>query len=199
MSSLIRKASMITSALRRISGFGVTLRTVRKEDLPLIVQWRNDERVRPYMGSTRLVDLDIMRVWLQYIQSCNDRIAFLAYQDDVPNGFLELRNIDSAQSCCEQGIFINPEKFGERLALRMTLCQELVLQKLSIENVILKIRKINEKNKSFWLRNEASLQKEDENFYCFVSTKKTRVKNLRSAAKALGYEKEWDNIYTDHG
>lgn len=177
MNERIKK--LLNSDAKVYSGYGLTVRIMNKSDIPLVVKWRNDDRVRQFMGNTQNQNLITMTFWLNKIMRDCSCLPFIIENNGDSVGFLELKNFDLyGPSSCEQGIFLNPDFIGKGLMKSINLILEEILSDLEICDLIGVIRKDNLRNRHIWEKIGAELIKEDEEFCTYVSRKDVRCNNL---------------------
>lgn len=151
------------------SGYGLKIRIMNKADIPLVVKWRNDDRVRKYMGNTQNQNLITMTFWFNKIMKEHSCLPFIVENNEDCIGFLELKNFETYGPCsCERGIFLNPDYIGKGLMKSINLLLEEICYDIGITHLIGVIRRYNLRNRHIWEKMGAELIKEDDEFCTYV-------------------------------
>ena len=90
----------------------VSLRLMTEEDFPLIVRWRNDERVRSNFIYRDDFTLEGQRSWKETMIDTGKALQFIICEncrDLRPVGCVYFRDIDKSSAEAEYGIFIGEE------------------------------------------------------------------------------------------
>lgn len=181
--------------VRRVSAFGVNMRLVEQQDVPLLCRWRNHQEIRPYMDDTRVVTPQVMTVWLNKQRSSTNSLAYMCFTGQTAAGFTELKKIDWDQGCCEGGIFLfGEEYFGTGLASNIALCREVIMHRLGISVLISRIRKGNLRGIKFCQKYGGELVGEERNFLTYVHDYGRRRAALEYLAKKIGRGAEYARL-----
>ena len=170
---------LLNSNAKVYSGYGLKIRIMRKDDIPSVVKWRNDNRVKKFMGNTESQNLITMKFWFNKITREHSCLPFIIENNEESIGFLELKNFEVyGPHSCEQGIFLNPDYIGKGLMKSINFVLEEILSELEINDLIGVIRKDNFRNRHIWEKTGAELIKEDNEFCTYISRKEARRNNL---------------------
>lgn len=182
--------------IKRVSAFGIDMRLVEAEDLPLLCTWRNHPAIRPFMDDCRPVTPQVMAVWLNKKRTSNSSLAYICYAKQAAVGFTELKNIDWEQRRCEGGIFLfGEEYFGTGLAYAIALCREIVLQTLGIPVLISRVRKNNVRGMKFCKKYGGEFEREEDDFLIFTHKYECRMAGLQHLAQKIGMATEFSQIF----
>lgn len=128
----------------KLERYGISLRSVRAEDLEIVRTWRNSDLVRPYMFYQKIISKQDQKRWFSKLNPL-DNFYFIISYNDVQIGVCNIRDIDWEKGHCEGGIFVGEEKFlNSSVPIRavLTAC-EYWFNFLSIEKVSISILKGN--------------------------------------------------------
>lgn len=73
-----------------------------------ILEWRNDDRIRKYMHTQRLISFDEHFKYIKSINKTKDSLSFLVKQNEVYLGVIRLLNINN--DSCEIALYKNPKE-----------------------------------------------------------------------------------------
>lgn len=178
------------------SGFGIELKKLRPEDLPLLCHWRNTDEILYQMEDFRQVSVPVLEFWLKKMESTGCNFPFFAWHKEEPVAYLDMRNCDFARSCCEDGIFLfDPSRFGSGIAGRIWLCREQVLQGLGIRDVFSTIRAENGRSRRFFEKMGARFVRMEKGFLLYQQEMEARLAALRRVAAQLGLLEEYERLY----
>ncbi|MDB4655752.1 GNAT family N-acetyltransferase [Flavobacteriales bacterium] len=94
----------------KLERYGISLRSIRAEDLETVRTWRNSDLVRPYMFYQKIISQQDQKQWFSKLNPLNN-FYFIISHNDVQIGVCNIRDIDWKKGCCEGGIFVGEEKF----------------------------------------------------------------------------------------
>lgn len=126
----------------------VSLRLMREEDFPLIVEWRNKERVRNNFIYREDFTLESQRKWAETQVRSGKVVQFIICEnekDSRPIGSVYFRDIDFCLKEAEYGIFIGEDDaigkgYGNESAI---LALDYAKEELELESLILRAFKRN--------------------------------------------------------
>lgn len=102
-----------------LQGYHVKLMQLRREDLEMVRQWRNDPKIQQFMLSQSQITSEQQQAWFEKINSDPRHIQFVIYYKDVPIGAANLKVIlgDSLQNAqvIEPGLYIYDDKYRANL------------------------------------------------------------------------------------
>lgn len=174
-----------------LKGFGIEFVPVRAEHIPLICEWRNDPRVLPFMDDTRLVDENVLSVWLNRIKNSEKEKAYIAFHDNCPICFLSLSKIDNKEKSCSTGIFMSPNYINSGMWKLVYLLREKLLQILNIENIYEQVRKNNNRNVQVLSKLGGICIKQDKDFAYYILELQPRRQALASIAELYDMKEEY--------
>ncbi|WP_298066999.1 GNAT family N-acetyltransferase [uncultured Mailhella sp.] len=182
----------LRAELSRIAAFGVELRSVEEQDLPMLCHWRNKPEILPFMGDVRPVTPQVMRFWLGRVQSGDTVWPYIGCWDGTPVGYIEIKDIDWSNSSCTSGIFLSgKENFSTGVSFCLVLCREIVLARLGLKLLISKIRPNNVRSIRFCTAYGAEYVRTDGEFLVYHYEFSRRRQKLKTIAAALGMKDEF--------
>lgn len=130
-----------------IRGEKVALGPLRRELIPLFLQWANDFDVtRTVTQGNRPVTLDAENAWYEKM-NVPDARNFVMYDVDgmVPVGVCGIFDINLVDRACEFGIMVGDKtRWGKGLATEAAkLCAGYAFRALSLNNVLLRVQADN--------------------------------------------------------
>lgn len=87
------------------------------EEKRMVLKWRNDDRVRKWMYSSKQATEEEHFNYIKTLESRDDRWYWLVYRENLPVGVLVLALQDIDNEMFEHGIYMNPELSGEGFGL----------------------------------------------------------------------------------
>ena len=132
---------------KELVGEKIILRPVEDSDTPLIVRWRNNERVRRNFIFQEPFTEEMHRNWLhtRVVSGDVEQFMILEAVKRKPIGSVYLRDIDYNQKTAEYGIFIGEDtEIGKgygTIAGRMML--HIAFEKLGLEQIYLRVYEDN--------------------------------------------------------
>lgn len=181
---------------RSFSGFGIELKTLRPEDLPLLCHWRNTDEILRHMEDERKVSVPVLEFWLKKSEASGRSFPFLACYRGEPVAYADLRNCDFARSRCEDGIFLfGSSNYGSGIASRIWLCREQALRALDIRDVFSSIRPENGRSRHFFEKMGARFVGREKGFLRFRQELPARRAALRRVAAQLSLSEEYERLF----
>lgn len=98
----------------------ITLRTIEKSDLGLIMQWRMDPDITRYMNTDPVLTMEGQLKWLASIQDREDVAYWVIVIDDVPAGVINITGLDREDGVCGWGYYVG-EKSKRSLKAALSL------------------------------------------------------------------------------
>ena len=83
-----------------------SLRKLKENDLPIVLEWRNSEKVRPYMFSDHLITEKEHQEWFANIKNSKITKYYIFEVNGEPAGLSSFINIDETNRTCEWGFYI---------------------------------------------------------------------------------------------
>lgn len=84
------------------------LRPMTEDDLPLVLEWRNSERVRGNMYTDHVISMEDHRVWFEGVRAEAVPRCMVFECRDKPLGVVNLSGIDKRNNKCHWGFYIGP-------------------------------------------------------------------------------------------
>lgn len=85
---------------------GYNLRLLEKNDLPVVLRWRNSERIRSNMYTDHVIDLEEHRAWFERVADDDmSRYLILEHRHE-PIGLSYFTDIDKTNGSCVWGFYI---------------------------------------------------------------------------------------------
>jgi len=129
------------------------LKEIDENDLPLILNWRNQGSIRGVMYNSDMILWEQHSQWFNKLQKSDSAISKVFYFDDIPYGVLNITQIDPVNNTCEWGFYIGsltaPKGMGTILGYTALnyIFQELHIRKLSAQVFEFNNKSINFHNK----------------------------------------------------
>ncbi len=82
------------------------IRSLREEDLPKVLAWRNSDRIRANMYNDHLITLEEHSAWFQRIQQDRNSQHLIFEYDDCPVGVINITQIDPQNNKCYWGFYL---------------------------------------------------------------------------------------------
>ncbi len=109
---------------KKISAFGIELKFLEKSDLPLLLLWRNQPSIRPFLDDPREISLPMLSFWYEKILRYKTCLPWLAYYNNTAVAYTEIKDMDPVNKSCAGGLFLFGEKYyGAGLSYRIVLCR----------------------------------------------------------------------------
>lgn len=87
------------------------LRTINESDLPLVLKWRNSERIRLVMNNKSIISWEQHLNWFKEIRKCKEQEVFIIELNSKPIGIASFKKEKEKINSCEWGIYVgSPQK-----------------------------------------------------------------------------------------
>jgi UDP-4-amino-4,6-dideoxy-N-acetyl-beta-L-altrosamine N-acetyltransferase len=86
----------------------VQLKEISDKDLPLVLSWRNQEKIKNVMINDKNVSWDEHLAWFENLKDNEDIIVLLFSLDDRPLGLVNFK-VDRLNEKCEWGFYIGAQ------------------------------------------------------------------------------------------
>lgn len=87
-----------------------TLRSLEEDDLRVVLQWRNTEKIREVMYSSKVISWEEHYKWFQSMKGRSDYKVYILIHKDKPIGVVNFQHINLEHRRCEWGLYIGEEK-----------------------------------------------------------------------------------------
>ena len=98
---------------------GYRLRPIEENDLPVVLEWRNSDRVRAYMYTDHIITEDEHRKWFESLSHDRTNHCLVFEEDGKLHGVVTVSRVDSRNNKCFWGFYIgdpaSPRGTGKRL------------------------------------------------------------------------------------
>ena len=129
-------------------GPGLSLRLMEEKDFPLIVKWRNMDRIRKNFIYRKDFTLEGQRQWKETMIDTGKVVQFMICENSAagrPVGCVYFRDIDLDEKCAEYGIFIGEDDcigkgYGNEAA---TLATDYAKEVMGLKKLILRVFSFN--------------------------------------------------------
>lgn len=102
-----------------LSGYKVTLKRVVRDDLEMLREWRNHDKIKAFMLSQENISAEQQVAWFEKIQQSNNQAHYVIYYKDEAIGSANIRavNTDNLQtaSVIEPGLYIFADQYRSNL------------------------------------------------------------------------------------
>ncbi len=175
-----------------VFAFGIELEIVQDNDLPLLMFWRNQPDILPFMDNTRKISLNGLRFWHTRIRQKGNTFAYIARSSGIPVGYAELKNVNNAEKSCEDGLIIfDRQNRGTGLSHRIMFCREIISERLGIRSMMNRIHFKNEASINFYKKYGSELVRHEGDFLLFVYEYRKRRSCMEKIAIHLGLYDEY--------
>ena len=131
-----------------VRGEKVSLRLLEESDFPLIVGWRNKDRIRKNFIYREEFTLEGQRTWKETMIDTGKVVQFMICENDRdfrPVGSVYFRDIDNEEKSAEYGIFIGEDDamgrgYGNETA---SLAISYARETMGLKKLILRVFKFN--------------------------------------------------------
>lgn len=177
---------------REIGAFGVELKPLAREELPLLCHWRNHEDVLPFMDVPHKTSLENLTFWYNKIHAYQTAVAWLVHARGVPVAYTELKALRREEKSCEGGIFLFGKRhYGTGLSSRIVLAREIMMRRLGLETLYSLIQPENYRGIAFCKKYGGEYTGEKQGMHVYVHKKQRRLKMLGVLAEKLGLASEF--------
>ena len=87
-----------------------SLRQLEESDLPLILEWRNDETVRKNMYTDHIITIEEHKLWYANLNQRNDQLYFICECNEKPIGVVNFVQLDLHNHCAYWGFYLGGEQ-----------------------------------------------------------------------------------------
>lgn len=182
--------------IAHIAAFGIELKQLEENDIPLLCHWRNHAEILPYMEDTRPATPQTMHFWFNKVRSGGTVQPYFAYMNNKPIGYTEIKNIDRKNSCCEGGLFLfGPKYIGTGLSYNIILCRELVMDRLNLKTLISRIHAANTRSINFCAKYGGEYARTEGEFLIYIYEFSRRRARLKVIAGILGMSQEFSHYF----
>ena len=98
-----------------LKGKKVSLKSIQKEDIELIRQWRNSKDINQFYIFRGYISKEQQRQWFEKVTTSGRDYYFLVIVDDKPIGLSQIKNIDWDRREGETGMFIAKDEYKNSL------------------------------------------------------------------------------------
>ncbi|MDE6735685.1 MAG: GNAT family N-acetyltransferase [Desulfovibrio sp.] len=180
---------------REIGAFGVELKPLAREDLPLLCHWRNQEDVLPFMDVPHKTSLENLTFWYNKIQAYHTTVAWIVHAQEAPVAYTELKDIRIPEKSCEGGIFLfGKRQYGTGLSSRIVLAREIMMRRLGLDTLYSRIRAGNGRGLAFCQKYGGEYTGEKQGMLVYVHKKQRRLEMLGALAEKLGLAPEFASL-----
>lgn len=104
----------------RIQKYGISLRTIQRDDLELIRTWRNDPFVQKTMLFQETISSEDQQSWFENLGNSN--VYFLLTVEEKKVGVLHVKSIDWEKRSGEAGVFIGDPGYRNSNVPMLAIC-----------------------------------------------------------------------------
>ena len=127
-----------------LTGFGVVLKRITKEDIEQIRRWRNQDFVRDQMFHTELITETQQDAWFESVNNCFN-YYFVIHVDELPIGVIYAKQVNPKTLAGEGGIFIGEHAYltSDSPARASMLLLHFCFNKLMLSSSLIRIKEGN--------------------------------------------------------
>lgn len=85
---------------------GYSLRKIEESDLPLILDWRNNETVRKNMYTDHIISREEHKLWFSKLNQSNDQLYFICEYNEKPIGVVNFVQLDMQNQSAYWGFYL---------------------------------------------------------------------------------------------
>ena len=85
----------------------IIIRSLKIDDLDMVLSWRNDPRIRPYMFNSNVITASEHVAWFEESVIDPSRRLLLVLRQDIPFGFAQF-HISHCKAVVDWGFFVDP-------------------------------------------------------------------------------------------
>ncbi|MCM3663647.1 UDP-4-amino-4,6-dideoxy-N-acetyl-beta-L-altrosamine N-acetyltransferase [Mesobacillus subterraneus] len=127
----------------------VQLKEISDEDLPLVLSWRNQDKIKNVMINDKNVSWDEHIAWFENLKEKKDLIVLLFYIDDKPLGLVNFK-VDSLNEKCEWGFYIGAQEAPRGAGTIMGFAAlNYLFYQLNVRKVCAEVLEYNKKSLTF--------------------------------------------------
>jgi UDP-4-amino-4,6-dideoxy-N-acetyl-beta-L-altrosamine N-acetyltransferase len=100
----------------------INLRAIKKDDLYMVLKWRNSENIRKFMLSDRIITF---KEHVQWFNRTNNDTAYenlIAEYNGSPIGFLSIADIDHVNRTCTWGMYVGDNHHNLGVGVLLEIC-----------------------------------------------------------------------------
>jgi UDP-4-amino-4,6-dideoxy-N-acetyl-beta-L-altrosamine N-acetyltransferase len=129
------------------------LRPMQESDLPVVLEWRNSERIRNISYSDHVITLEEHRAWFsRTADSPNSRHLVFTYRNK-PAGVVNITEIDRKNDRCVWGFYVGPTDLPKGTGSIMgVLALDYIFSQLGIRKVVGEAFAFNDESVRFHTR-----------------------------------------------
>jgi RimJ/RimL family protein N-acetyltransferase len=127
-----------------LTGFGVVLKRITREDIEQIRRWRNQDFVRDQMFHTELITEIQQDAWFESVNNCLN-YYFVIHVDELPIGVIYAKQVNPITLAGEGGIFIGEPAYltSDSPARASMLLLHFCFNKLMLSSSLIRIKEGN--------------------------------------------------------
>lgn len=163
--------------------YGITLNRLTFEDLELIRQWRNSEKIRRNMIFREEITPEMQQEWFRSIDNYNNFFYIIEYNGEKI-GLIDNKGTDWQAGSTQSGLFIYEEKYRET---HIPVAASLILMQigyglLNVQETRIKVLKDNQKalNYNLYFGFEICRNNPDEIFVEMIQRRESFFKKTNS-------------------
>lgn len=122
----------------------ISIRKLKKEDLELVLQWRNEPSVRNNMYTNHIISVEEHSAWFEKCQSDKSIITLIFERNMIPAGMISFSKINDVQGTAEWA-FYSGNTTIRGVGTLMELCAlRYAFNKLSLRKLCCEVLSFNE-------------------------------------------------------
>lgn len=127
----------------------VKLKEIREHDLPLVLSWRNKDKIRNVMLNDKKVTWDEHFSWYKNLEGNDDIKVLLFYLNDIPLGIVNIK-LDLQNDKCEWGFYIGAENTPKRAGTLLGfMALNYIFEELGVRKVCAEVLNFNNRSITF--------------------------------------------------
>lgn len=125
----------------KISRYGITLEKITLENVEMVRQWRNDEKITKHMFHQGAITRQMQSNWFESIDNDSNFFFIINYKNQ-PIGLINISSVDWENKTAYSGLFIYEDKFlGTDVPVISSLCMlDVFLLLFDLQSVYAKVR-----------------------------------------------------------
>jgi UDP-4-amino-4,6-dideoxy-N-acetyl-beta-L-altrosamine N-acetyltransferase len=100
----------------------ISFRPLERNDLAMVLEWRNSENIRKFMLSNELISLNEHIQWFDKTSKDSSHENLIAEYNGAPFGFISITDIKPIDGTCTWGMYIGEKKVGLGLGVLLEIC-----------------------------------------------------------------------------
>lgn len=127
-----------------IQKYGLSLSSLKKEDLELVRNWRNSDFIRSQMLYKKQINSEMQKEWFSSLDSNSVYLVIELHSKKI--GLINVKNIDWNERSGEAGIFIGIEKYRNTIdpVLAIFALMDVFFENFSFKKLTAKVIKKNQ-------------------------------------------------------